>query len=57
MLAGAADRSNGYSKPEVVAWAKSFVTLIDALHAYVKQYHTTGVKWNPKVSDIHICMH
>lgn len=38
------------SKPEVVAWAKSFVALIDALHAYVKQYHTTGVKWNPKVS-------
>lgn len=36
-------------KPEAIAWAKSFTALIDALQAYVKQYHTTGVTWNGKV--------
>lgn len=38
------------SKPEAIAWGKSFIAVIDALQAYVKQYHTTGVAWNAKVS-------
>lgn len=29
-------------------WAKSFVAVLDALHEYVKQVHTTGLVWNPK---------
>lgn len=33
-----------------VAWAKSFIALVAALESYVKQWHTTGVVWNPKVS-------
>lgn len=32
-----------------VAWAKSFIALVAALESYVKQWHTTGVVWNPKV--------
>ncbi|KAI9632103.1 adenylyl cyclase-associated protein [Dioszegia hungarica] len=36
------------TKPEAIAWAKSFTALIDALQAYVKQHHTTGVTWNPR---------
>ncbi|ORY22976.1 adenylyl cyclase-associated protein [Naematelia encephala] len=34
----------------VVDWAKSFIALVDALQKYVKQWHTTGVTWNPKGS-------
>ncbi|KAE8538263.1 hypothetical protein D1P53_005603 [Cryptococcus gattii VGV] len=33
-----------------VAWAKSFIALVAALESYVKQWHTTGVVWNPKGS-------
>ena len=39
------------SNPDAIAWAKSFMALVDALQAYVKQWHTTGVSWNPKVSE------
>lgn len=35
--------------PAAITWAKSFIALIDALQSYVKQWHTTGVAWNPKV--------
>jgi hypothetical protein len=38
------------SNPAAIAWAKSFSELLDALQKYIKQYHTTGVTWNPKVS-------
>lgn len=31
-----------------VAWVSSFMTLLSDLQAYVKQYHTTGLVWNPK---------
>lgn len=34
----------------VVAWAKSFIALIAALESYVKEWHVTGVVWNPKGS-------
>lgn len=34
-----------------VAWSKSYVGLLDALAKYVKQWHTTGVAWNPKGGD------
>ncbi|TYJ58648.1 hypothetical protein B9479_000484 [Cryptococcus floricola] len=33
-----------------VAWAKSFLALIAAIQVYVKEWHTTGVTWNPKGS-------
>lgn len=36
------------AKPDAVAWARSFTGLIDALQKYVKQWHTTGVAWNPQ---------
>jgi hypothetical protein len=39
-----------YSDKKHVVWANSFVALIDSLQKYVKQYHTTGLTWNPKVS-------
>jgi adenylyl cyclase-associated protein len=35
--------------PAAITWAKSFIALIDSLQSYVKQWHTTGVTWNPKV--------
>lgn len=40
------------SNPAAIAWAKSFSELLDALQKYIKQYHTTGVTWNPKVSPL-----
>ncbi|KAJ9117250.1 hypothetical protein QFC20_000395 [Naganishia adeliensis] len=36
------------SDPKQAAWARSFISLIDELQKYVKQYHTTGVTWNLK---------
>lgn len=39
------------SDPKQVAWAKSFLNLLDALQKYVRQYHMTGVVWNPKVRE------
>ncbi|WVQ74018.1 hypothetical protein IAR50_003599 [Cryptococcus sp. DSM 104548] len=38
------------TNPAAVAWAKSFLDLISAVQAYVKEWHTTGVTWNPKGS-------
>lgn len=37
------------SNPAALAWSKSVMALIDALQKYVKQWHTTGVVWNPNV--------
>ncbi|EIW73160.1 hypothetical protein TREMEDRAFT_42219 [Tremella mesenterica DSM 1558] len=36
------------TNPDAVAWSKSFSDLLDQLQKYVKQWHTTGVAWNPK---------
>jgi adenylyl cyclase-associated protein len=30
-------------------WVDSYVAILDALQAYVKEYHTIGLAWNPKV--------
>ncbi|WWC57997.1 uncharacterized protein I303_100532 [Kwoniella dejecticola CBS 10117] len=38
------------TNPAAVAWAKAFAQLLTSLQAYVKQWHTTGVAWNPKGS-------
>ncbi|WVR03407.1 hypothetical protein IAU60_000398 [Kwoniella sp. DSM 27419] len=38
------------TNPAAVAWAKAFSELLTSLQAYVKQWHTTGVSWNPKGS-------
>ena len=29
-------------------WVQSWIKMINELQAYVKEYHTTGVSWNPK---------
>ena len=34
-----------------VDWTKSWVSALANLHAMVKQYHTTGLVWNPKGGD------
>lgn len=34
--------------PKHVEWVKQFLSLFDALKAYVKEYHTTGPSWNAK---------
>lgn len=34
------------SDPSSVEWVKEFLSIFDALKAYVKQYHTTGPSWN-----------
>ena len=34
-----------------VDWTKSWVSALTNLHAMVKQYHTTGLVWNPKGGD------
>ena len=40
----------GDSKPEVLVWTKAFIALVEALRMYVKQWHLTGMTWDPKVS-------
>jgi len=35
-----------------VDWTKSWVSALASLHAMVKQYHTTGLVWNPKGGDV-----
>lgn len=45
---GIADRLRN---PGAIAWAKSFIELVDSLQKYVKQWHTTGVTWDLKVGD------
>lgn len=34
--------------PKHIEWARSYTSIFDALKAYAKEYHTTGVAWNPK---------
>ena len=34
-----------------VDWTKAWVSTLINLHALVKQYHTTGLVWNPKGGD------
>lgn len=34
-----------------VDWAKAFKGVVTGLQTYVKQYHTTGLFWNPEVSS------
>ncbi|PWN45959.1 hypothetical protein IE81DRAFT_319809 [Ceraceosorus guamensis] len=34
-----------------VEWTRSFVALLSALAAYVKEHHTTGLAWNPRGGD------
>lgn len=35
------------SDPKQVEWAKAFLSIFDSLQRYVKEYHTTGIAWNP----------
>jgi len=34
-----------------VEWVKAWVAALSELQSYVKQYHTTGLVWNPKGGD------
>jgi adenylyl cyclase-associated protein len=34
-----------------VEWAKTWVTVLQEVHDYVKRNHTTGLVWNPKGGD------
>ncbi|XP_025089872.1 adenylyl cyclase-associated protein 1-like isoform X2 [Pomacea canaliculata] len=34
--------------PKHVEWARSWISALTELQAYIKQFHTTGVTWNPK---------
>ncbi|WVQ82634.1 hypothetical protein IAT38_004766 [Cryptococcus sp. DSM 104549] len=34
----------------VIAWTRAFLFLLSSLQQYVKQWHTTGVAWDPKGS-------
>lgn len=40
------------SNPDQIAFCNTFKTLIIELMAYVKEFHTTGVTWNPKGIDV-----
>ncbi|KAK9468501.1 adenylate cyclase associated N terminal-domain-containing protein [Lipomyces arxii] len=35
-----------------VEWAQAFTKILTALQAYVRDYHTTGPRWNPKGEDV-----
>ena len=35
-----------------VDWVKAWIATLTELQDYVKQFHTTGVSWNPKVSTL-----
>lgn len=35
-----------------VDWAKAWLSFLTGLHAYIKKYHTTGLVWNPRGSDV-----
>lgn len=46
-------------EPKHVQWVNLYVEIFDGLSAYIKEYHTTGVTWNPKVrqlSRLLVCM-
>lgn len=34
-----------------VEWTKAWIATLGEMAAYVKQYHTTGLVWNPKGGD------
>jgi hypothetical protein len=38
----------------MIIFVKNFKELINDLAAYVKESHTTGLSWNPKVSSVPI---
>jgi adenylyl cyclase-associated protein len=38
--------------PKHVDWAKAFIQVLDDLRDYVKEYHTTGLVWNPQGGDV-----
>lgn len=35
-----------------VEWSKSWISTLTELQAYIKQFHTTGLAWNPQVIKI-----
>lgn len=40
------------TNPDQIAFVDTFKALLTELMAYVKEFHTTGVSWNPKGVDI-----
>lgn len=39
------------TNPDASTWVQNFMTIFDKLKEYVKEYHTTGVAWDPKGQD------
>ncbi|CAA7265404.1 unnamed protein product [Cyclocybe aegerita] len=31
-----------------VEWVNQYIAILDAMHSYIKEYHATGLVWNPK---------
>lgn len=44
-------REHRKTNPQQMAFVDNFKTLLVELMAYVKEYHTTGVTWNPRGGD------
>ena len=44
--------------PKHGEWVKAYYNLLDGMRTYVKEYHTTGLTWNPKASCTNLsCYH
>ena len=45
--------------PKHAEWVRAYYGVMDGLRTYVKEYHTTGLTWNPKASfaDVSFCDH
>jgi adenylyl cyclase-associated protein len=32
-----------------VEWVRAYIAILEGMHDYVMEFHTTGLVWNPKV--------
>ncbi|KAJ3323813.1 F-actin-capping protein subunit alpha [Boothiomyces sp. JEL0866] len=44
-------KDNKEKEPTHVEWVNNYLAILVELQAYVKQWHTTGLAWNPKGGD------
>lgn len=42
-------------EPKHVEWVRAWLSLLEEQRKYVMEFHTTGLAWNPKVSDSFYC--
>jgi hypothetical protein len=40
--------------PKHIEWVNSYVAIFTAMQSYVKEYHSTGLVWNPRVCHSYI---